>query len=49
MKRKFKVTFLLNGVERDTEIEAYSKYDAKKRFYLTTSADNIIRIEEVKE
>lgn len=31
------------------EIEAYSKYNAKVRFYLTHPADDIIRIEEVAE
>lgn len=49
MKKKFKVVFWLNGNILTTEIEACSKYDAKQRFYLTTSADDIIRIEEVKE
>lgn len=49
MKKKFKVVFWLNGNKHTTEIEAYSKYDAKKRFYLTAAADDIIRIEEVKE
>ena len=49
MKRKFKIVFWLNGNKQTTEVEAYSKYDAKRVFYLTTSADDIIRIEEVKE
>lgn len=49
MKRKFKVIYWLNGNQCEKEIIADSKYDAKMRFYLTTSADDIIRIEEVKE
>ena len=31
------------------EIKAYSRYDAKARFYLLHPADDIIRIEEVTE
>lgn len=49
MKKKFKVSYWLNGNICVKEIEAFSKYDAKQRFYLTTSADDIIRIEEVTE
>lgn len=49
MKRKFKVSYWLNGKICVKEIEAYSKYDAKTRFYLTEASDDIIRIEEVKE
>ena len=49
MKKKFKVVYWLNGNKCVKEIEAFSKYDAKQRFYLTETADDIIRIEEVKE
>ena len=49
MKRKFKVIYWLNGNQCVKEIEAASKYEAKMRFYLTQAADDIIRIEEVKE
>ena len=48
-KRNFKVTYWLNGDICVKEVEACSKYDAKLRFHLTNSADDIIRIEEVKE
>lgn len=47
--KKFRVIYWLNGNQCVKEVEAYSKYDAKKRFYFTTSADDIVRIEEVKE
>lgn len=46
---KFRVIYWLNGNVCVKEIEAYSKYNAKKRFHLTTDADDIIRIEEVTE
>lgn len=49
MKRKYKVIYWLNGNQCVKEVEAFSKYDAKRVFYLTNSADDIIRIEEVKE
>lgn len=49
LKRKFKVIYWLNGNQCVKEIEASSKYEAKQRFYFTTVADDIIRIEEVKE
>lgn len=48
-KRKFKVVYRLRGNRRTAEVEAFSKYDAKRVFYLTHEADDIIRIEEVKE
>lgn len=49
IKRKFKVIYWLSNNQCVKEVEAYSKYDAKRVFYLTYSADDIIRIEEVKE
>lgn len=49
MIRKFKIIYILNGRTKVKEIEATSKYNAKRRFYLTERADDIIRIEEVKE
>lgn len=48
-KRKFKVIYWLRGNTQTAEVEAFSKYDAKRVFYLTYDADDIIRIEEVKE
>lgn len=47
--RKFKVIYWSNGKKSVQEIEAFSKYDAKRRFYTRYSADDIIRIEEVKD
>lgn len=47
--RKFKVVYWSNGRKKVAEIEAYSKYDAKTRFYASHSCDDIIRIEEVKD
>ena len=49
MKRKFKVIYWLNGNIKSVELEADSKYNAKMRFYFLHTADDIIRIEEVKE
>lgn len=48
-KRKFRVIYWLNGNKKVKEVEAFSKYDAKRVFYITNSADDIIRIEEVRE
>ena len=48
-KRKFKVLYWYCGNKKKAEVEAYSKYDAKRVFYLSYDADDIIRIEEVKE
>lgn len=47
--RKFKVYYWFNGNKMVEEIKAYSKYNAKARFYLLHPADDIIRIEEVAE
>ena len=47
--RKFKVYYWLNGNKKVKKIDAYSKYDAKQRFYLSCPCDDIIRIEEVTE
>ena len=47
--RKFKVYYWCNGNKIVEEIEAFSKYNAKTRFYLLHPADDIIRIEEVVE
>ena len=48
-KLKFKVIYWLGGNTRTAEVEAFSKYDAKRVFYLTHTADDIIRIEEMKD
>lgn len=47
--KKFKVIYWNNGNKCVAEVEAYSKYDAKRRFYMTYPCDDIIRIEEVAE
>jgi hypothetical protein len=47
--KKYKVYFWNNGNKNVEEIEAYSKYNAKARFYLLHPCDDIIRIEEVTE
>ena len=47
--KKYKVYFWHNGNKEVEEIEAYSKYNAKVRFYLHHPADDIIKIEEVSE
>ena len=49
MLRKFKVVYMLNGRQKSKEILATSKYNAKRRFYLTERADDILCIEEVDE
>ena len=48
-KRKFKVVYWLRGNLKVVEVEAFSKYDAKRVFYLSYECDDIDHIEEVKE
>lgn len=47
--KKYKVVYWNNGNKCVAEVDAYSKYDAKKRFYLKYPCDDIIRVEEVAE
>lgn len=47
MLRKFKVTYRAVKKHSSVEIEAFSKYDAKQRFYRTYPKYEIITIEEV--
>ena len=47
--KKYKVFYWNNGNKKVAEVEAFSKYNAKQRFYLTYPCDDIIRIEEVTE
>lgn len=47
MLRKFKVTYRALSKQRTVEIMAFSKYDAKKRFYRTYPNHEIIQIEEI--
>ena len=46
MLRKFKVTYRAVLKHRTMEIQAFSKYDAKQRFYRTYPKYEIIQIEE---
>ena len=47
MLRKFKVTYRAVLKHRTVEIQAFSKYDAKQRFYRTYPKYEIVSIEEV--
>jgi hypothetical protein len=49
MLRKFKVTYRAVRKEGTMEIDAFSKYDAKQRFYRTYPKYEVISIEEVVE
>ena len=49
MIRKFKITFRAVLKHRTVEMEAFSKYDAKQRFYRIYPKYEIIQIEEVQE
>lgn len=48
MLKKFKITYIaLKNKQREVEIMATSKYDAKQRFYRHYPKYEIVRIEEV--
>ena len=47
MLRKFKVTYRALSKQRTVEIEAYSKYNAKQKFYRQYPNYEIIQIEEI--
>ena len=47
MLKKFKVNYKAVRKEGIVEIDAFSKYDAKQRFYRTYPKYEIISIEEV--
>ena len=55
MLRKFKITYVEVKTTRKppqhhtVEVKAYSKYNAKKRFYVMYPLCNVIKIEEVTE
>ena len=49
MKRKFKITYWLNGDIKVKEVYANSRYEAKMRFYLTEKFDDLVSIQEVVE
>ena len=46
MPRKFKITYRAVLKHRSVEIMAFSKYDAKRRFYALHPEYEIIKIEE---
>lgn len=46
MLRKFKITYRAVFKHRTVEMQAFSKYDAKQRFYRTYPKYEIIKIEE---
>ena len=46
MLKKFKVTYRAVLKDRTVYIEAYSKYDAKQRFYRMYPRYEIIKVEE---
>lgn len=49
MLRKFKVNYKAVHKEGTVEINAFSKYDAKRRFYATYPVYEIVSIEEVEQ
>lgn len=49
MLRKFKVKYRAVRREGIAEIDPFSKYDAKQRFYRTYPKYEVISIEEVEE
>jgi hypothetical protein len=49
MLRTFKVTYRALLGQRTIKIEAFSKYNAKKKFYAMHPKAEILRIEEVTE
>lgn len=49
MLRKYKITYKMVLKERETVLEASSKYDAKKRFYQKHPRYEIVKVEELEE
>ena len=49
MLRKYKITYRAVLKHRSVEMQAFSKYDAKQRFYRTYPKYEIVSIEEVEE
>lgn len=45
--RKYKITYRVPECERDTELLATSKYNAKSRFYKKNPQCEIIKVEEI--
>lgn len=49
MLRKFKITYRAVLKHRTVVMEAFSKYDAKQRFYRTYPHYEIIKVEETED
>ena len=49
MIRKFKITYRAVLKHRTVIMDAFSKYDAKQRFYRTYPKYEVVHIEEVEE
>ena len=47
MLRKYKITYRAVLKHRTIEMQAFSKYDAKRRFYNTYPRYEILKIEEI--
>jgi hypothetical protein len=47
MIKKYKITYRAVLKHRTVEMEAFSKYDAKQRFYRTYPKYEIIKVEEM--
>ena len=47
MIKKYKITYRAVLKHRTVEMEAFSKYDAKQRFYRTYPKYEIIKVEEI--
>ena len=47
MIKKYKITYRVVKRERTVEIMAFSKYDAKQRFYRSYPKYEIVKIEEM--
>jgi hypothetical protein len=49
MLKKYKITYRAVKKHSSVDIEAFSKYDAKQRFYRTYPKYEVIKVEEVTE
>lgn len=49
MLRKFKITYRAVKKQDAVEIQAFSKYDAKQRFYRTYPKYEVIKVVEVRD
>lgn len=49
MLKKYKITYIASGRQREVVITATSKYDAKQRFYRQYPKCEIVRVEDVSD